>query len=98
MLSNGPLKKDKDACLPTFAPCISAPLQGKVFRYYSSKNSQLHRDPIPTTNVLRPPLGRIKTFSAPCSWYVSILGTAIEPIVTTPVIGRAVIETFGKGN
>jgi hypothetical protein len=31
------------------------------------QTSSFHPDPIPTTNVLLPPLGSIKTFSAPCS-------------------------------
>jgi hypothetical protein len=60
--------------------------------------NEYHDDPISRTNVLRPPRGRISTLSAPCTWYVSVLGIAIDPIVNSSVKGRAVTTTRGSVN
>ena len=53
---------------------------------------------MPTTNVVRPPLGSTNTFSAPCIWYISQLGITTDPILISPINGNADTSTFGSAS
>lgn len=59
---------------------------------------QLYRHPMLTKKVLLPPRGSTITFSAPWDWYASVLGMAIEPIVSSPTSGKADTVTLGKAS